>query len=160
MNLAQEEVEKAMAAGAFGISTGLILPPGCYSFIEELMELTRVVGDKGGLYFSHIRSEDETLIESIGEVIKIGHETSASVHISHFKAAGKENWNKSAQALDIIENTRVLGKKVTADMYPYLASCTTIGVLLPDWAHEGGIEATLKRLRANMMSEEWTKEKD
>ncbi|NNF98698.1 MAG: D-aminoacylase [Desulfobacteraceae bacterium] len=143
----RSEVEKAMDAGAFGISSGLIYPPGCYSSTEELIDLSRVVANRGGFYFSHIRGENETLGDAVAEAISIGRETGVSVQISHFKAAGKANWPLSAQTLRQIEEARSRGIDVSSDMYPYLAGSTSLVTMLPEWAHDGGPKATLERLK-------------
>jgi N-acyl-D-amino-acid deacylase len=68
------------------------------------------------------------------------------VQISHFKAAGRDNWGKSAQALELIDQARIEGLDVTTDMYPYLAGRTGLSAALPEWAQEDGKEAILKRL--------------
>lgn len=149
----QAEVLRAMESGAIGVSSGLTYPPGSYSRTEELIELVRPVGQRGGYYFSHIRSEGETLLEAIAEAIRIGHETGAAVQISHLKAAGRLNWSKAEQALDLIDRARDEGLDVTCDMYPYLASSTGLTMLAPDWAHEGGKAALLERLADPMTRE-------
>lgn len=142
----QAKVRQALDEGAVGISTGLIYPPGSYASTEELIAVTRPVGDRGGFYFSHIRGEGETLLEAVAEAIRIGRETGASVEISHFKATGQANWHKSAEALALIEQARAEGLDVTADLYPYVASSTGLSATLPAWAHEGGRPALLARL--------------
>ena len=142
----QAEVVKAMDEGAIGVSTGLIYPPGSYASTEELIAITRPAGERNGFYFSHIRGEGDTLLEAVAEAIRIGRETGAAVQISHFKAAGRDNWGKSDQALELIDQARAEGLDVTADMYPYLAGSTSLTAALPEWAQEGGKEAILKRL--------------
>jgi N-acyl-D-amino-acid deacylase len=139
-------VAGAMAQGAIGLSTGLIYPPGSFTVSEELIELTQTVGERNGYYFSHIRGESDTLLEAIEEAINIGRETGASVQVSHFKAAPKDNWEKSAQGLQLIEQARAEGLDVTADLYPYRAGSTTLVTMLPEWAHVGGPAEILKRL--------------
>ena len=146
MTRMQNEVVKAMESGAIGVSTGLIYPPGCYASTEELVAFTQPAGERNGFYFSHIRGESETLLESIAEAIRIGRETGAAVQISHFKAARRANWSKAPHALELIDQARAEGLDVTADMYPYPASSTGLATLLPQWVREGGNEATLKRL--------------
>jgi N-acyl-D-amino-acid deacylase len=148
MRRMQEEVVKAMESGAIGVSTGLLYPPGSYASTEELIEFTRPAGERNGFYFSHIRGDEgKTLLEAGGEAIRIGRESGAAVQISHFKASGEQNWPKSAQALELIDRAREEGLDVSADLYPYLASNTGLSALLPEWAEEGGKEATLKRLQ-------------
>ena len=139
-------VDEAMADGAIGLSTGLIYPPGSFTATEELIELTQAVASRNGYYFSHIRGESDTLLEAIDEAIRIGRETGVSVQISHFKAAPKDNWEKSARGLSLIEKARNQGLDVTADLYPYRAGSTTLVTMLPQWAHVGGPAEILKRL--------------
>jgi len=136
-----------MEAGAFGLSTGLIYPPGSFASTGELVEVTRPVGEAEGIYFSHIRGEGDTLLEAITEAIEIGRKSGASVHISHYKAAGVDNWPKAAKGLELIDQARAEGLDVTADMYPYLAGSTSLIFLLPEWAHEGGKDAIAARLQ-------------
>jgi len=142
----RREAIAAMEQGAFGLSTGLIYPPGSFTGTEELIELIEIVGERKGFYFSHIRGEGQTLLEAVKEAIFIGRKTGASVQISHFKAARRENWEKSRQALELIRQAQSEGLDVTADLYPYLAGSTTLGTMLPEWAHAGGPQETLKRL--------------
>ena len=142
----QKLVARAMDEGAFGISTGLIYPPGSYASTAELIEVTRPVGERGGYYFSHIRGEGETLLEAVSEAVRIGREAGAAVEVGHFKATGRANWDKLPQAIAILERARAEGLDVTADTYTYTAGSTTVLSLLPEWAQEGGRDATLQRL--------------
>ncbi|MEM2728390.1 MAG: amidohydrolase family protein, partial [Candidatus Bathyarchaeia archaeon] len=140
-------VENAMLDGAIGMSTGLIYPPSSYAKTEEIVELAKVVAKHGGIYASHIRGEGETLLEAVREAIRIGEEANLPVEISHFKSSGKRNWGKIKEAAELIEEARARGVDVTADQYPYTASSTNLSALLPDWAHEGGSEKLLERLK-------------
>lgn len=142
----QASVNQSMDEGAIGVSTGLIYPPGSYARTEELIDLTRPIGKRGGFYFSHIRGEGDTLLEALEEALRIGRETGAKVHISHYKAAGRENWGKAAPGLKLIDQAIAEGMKVTADMYPYLAGSSSLTAMLPEWAQEGGPAAQMKRL--------------
>jgi N-acyl-D-aspartate/D-glutamate deacylase len=146
MQQMQGLLEEALDSGAFGLSTGLIYPPGSYTSTEELVGLVRPVGERQGLYFSHARGEAETLLDAYGEAIEIGRRTGAAVQISHFKAAGKENWDKASRALALLDRAHADGLDVSADMYPYLAGSTYLAALLPKWAAEGGVLGILKRL--------------
>jgi N-acyl-D-aspartate/D-glutamate deacylase len=140
-------VIRAMQQGAIGLSTGLIYPPGSFTSTEELIELTKVVGDRNGFYFSHIRGEGGTLLEAVEEAIRVGRETGASVQISHFKAARQSNWGKSEKALDLIRQAQSTGLDITADLYPYRAGSTSLATLLPEWTHIGGPAKILERLK-------------
>src|SRR2546425_743999 len=96
--------------------------------------------------FRSIRGEGATLLDAVGEAIRVGREGELSVQVSHIKAAGRPNWGKVADALALIDAARAEGLDVMADVYPYTASSTTLRTLLPDWALEGGLEAMLQRL--------------
>jgi len=142
----QRLMADAMEDGAWGLSTGLIYAPGSYASTEEIVEVARVAGRHRGFYASHIRGEGATLLDAVGEAIRVGREGELSVQVSHIKAAGRPNWGKVADALALIDAARAEGLDVMADVYPYTASSTTLRTLLPDWALEGGVEAMLQRL--------------
>ena len=142
----KKRLAQAMEEGAFGISTGLIYPPGCYAETDELVELSRVVASYGGIYASHIRDEGEKLLESVKEAIEIGEEAGLPVEISHHKAEGKANWGKVKESLKMIEDVRGRGIDITCDVYPYVASSTGLSAEIPQWAHEGGTEKLVQRL--------------
>jgi N-acyl-D-amino-acid deacylase len=142
----QAVAAQAMEEGAFGLSTGLIYPPGSFTSTDEIATVARSVGDRGGIYFSHIRGEADTLLDALGEAVRIGRESGAAVQISHFKVAGRRNWETLDRALGLIDQARAEGLDVTADLYPYMAGSTTLSALLPPWAHAGGREAVLERL--------------
>ena len=135
-----------MDAGAWGMSTGLAYTPGSYADLDEVVSLTRLVGERAGFYFSHIRSEDEHLLESVAEAIEIGRRSGAKSQISHLKAAWPENWDKLERALALIDTARQDGVQVAADMYPYPAASQRLASLLPVTAQEGGRQATIDRL--------------
>jgi N-acyl-D-amino-acid deacylase len=142
-------VKEAMEAGAFGMSTGLIYAPQTYATTEELVELARVVGQYGGLYFSHIRGEGKTLMEAVREFIRIVEESGCrGGQIAHFKVSGKKYWGKSVEALRLVEEANEKGINVTYDSYPYDRGFSSLVTALPPWAREGGLEITLQRLEA------------
>jgi N-acyl-D-amino-acid deacylase len=142
----KELTAEAMKAGAYGISTGLIYPPGIFAKTKELIEVTKVAAEYGGVYATHIRGEGRALIKSVKEAITIGAKAGAPVHISHHKAANKAVWGKSRTTLKMIEKARVAGVDVTYDQYPYRAGATSLVTVLPPWTHDGGIEKLLARL--------------
>ncbi|MBI5653140.1 MAG: D-aminoacylase [Chloroflexi bacterium] len=143
----QKLIAQAMDDGAWGLSTGLIYPPGVFARTDEIIELSRAVAARGGLYFSHIRGEGATLLDAINEVITIAREANISAEIAHFKAAGQLNWDKAARAIELVEHARAAGLRVDADMYPYAAGSTTLTALLPNWVLAGGVPGLLARLR-------------
>jgi N-acyl-D-amino-acid deacylase len=140
------EVRRAMDDGAVGLSTGLIYAPGVFADTDELVDLARAAGETGGFYASHIRGEGDTLLPAIAEAIDVGRRAAVPVEVSHLKAAGRSNWPKMAEAIELIEAARAEGLDVTADMYPYPAGSTALSALLPAWVHAGGRESFLARL--------------
>lgn len=151
-------VEDGLDEGAFGLSTGLEYTPGRYTPTSEIVEMARVVARRGGLYASHIRNEETTLLEAVDEAIGIGRRSGVRVQVSHLKAAGRENWVKQQGALDLIASARQAGTDVLADAYPYTAYSTTLTILLSAEALEGGTPALMTRLadptwRARMRKE-------
>jgi N-acyl-D-amino-acid deacylase len=140
-------IADAMAEGAFGLSTGLVYAPGCYAETDELIELALVVKRAGGMYFSHIRGESDSVLEAAQEAITIGERAGVAVQISHLKTAGYANWEKTPHLLDLLDQAIKRGLDVTGDMYPYTAGATSLGALLPPWVHAGGLAKLLPRLR-------------
>ncbi len=147
MTQMKDRIAEAMQSGAIGMSTGLVTPPGTYSQTEEIIELAKVVARHGGIYASHIRGEAGTLIDAVAEALRIGREAKLPVQISHHKAAGKENWGKTRVTLRMIENAVAKGQQVRMDVYPYGAGSAGLSQLVPPWAHDGGTQAMLERLR-------------
>ena len=138
-------VAEAMEAGAFGMSSGLVYPPGRYASKEELIELCRVVAKYGGFYASHIRGERETIVEATAEAIEIGERAGVPVQISHHPAK-IGGWGKSKDTLRLIEEARLRGVDVTCDLHPYVAGSTGLSALLPAWVQEGGAGKIIERL--------------
>jgi N-acyl-D-aspartate/D-glutamate deacylase len=142
-----ELAEKAMREGAWGMSTGLIYVPGTYADTAELIAIAKVVGRHGGIYASHIRNEGTGLIDAVREALEIGREAELPVHVSHFKASGRQAWGSIRAAAQLIEQAREAGQRATADQYPYIASSTSLEAMtIPTWAREGGSQALLARL--------------
>lgn len=143
-------VEQAMREGAVGFSTGLIYIPGTYSKTPEVVGLARAAAKYNGVYSSHIRNEgnDEHggVFAAITEAIEIGRAAGMPVEISHFKVANKRLWGQSTRTIEMVERARGEGLDVTVDQYPYSASSTNLGVLLPSWSLAGGPDEMQKRL--------------
>ena len=142
----QDLIRRSMREGAVGLSTGLIYPPCCFADTTELIELCRAVAEFDGVFVAHMRSESDYLEDAVAEMIEIGRKSGVRVHISHFKAAGRENWQVIDGVLEMVRIARAEGMRLTADQYPYTAGSTMLGAILPPWAHAGGIEETLSRL--------------
>jgi len=139
-------VEEEMQEGALGIGTALIYPPGRYARTDELIALCKVVGRYDGLYISHMRSEGDQFLECLEELLTIGAEAGCRAEVYHLKAAGQHNWPKMKLAIERIEQARVEGHPVTADMYPYTAGGTSLAASIPPRFHVGGPTALHERL--------------
>ena len=144
----QEYVAKAMEDGAFGLSTGLIYPPGCFSKMEEIAEVTKAIEPYGGFYESHMRDEADGIISSVQEVLEIGRRANVPVQIVHHKICGRKNWQiKGHATLAAIRKARREGVDITVDQYPYTASATTLTSFLPKWTMAGGMDKMIARLK-------------
>ncbi|MFX1358205.1 MAG: amidohydrolase family protein [Promethearchaeota archaeon] len=144
----EEYIIEAMKAGAFGMSTGLIYAPQVYAKTEEIIRCAKVITNYNGLYFSHIRDEGNYVLEAIKEVIEIVKKSGCrGGHIAHHKVSGKNNWGKSIQTIQLIEEANSQGISISYDQYPYNRGMTNLSTLLPPWVHEGGMESLLEKLK-------------
>lgn len=149
----KEEIEsmkrlaaEALEQGVFGISSGLEYTPGSFASTEEITELCRVMKTYGGIYTTHMRNEDDRVLEAIEEAIGIAMGAEIPLNISHLKLQGKDNWNKIENAFELIQRAINSGMKITFDRYPYTAFSTGLSNLFPLWSREGGTEKFMKRL--------------
>ena len=136
----------ALADGAWGMSTGLVYPPGSYAVTDEIVAVGAALQPVDGLYASHIRNENDGLSEALGEAIEIGRRLGVRVQVSHLKAAGRANHGRAGEALAILDAARARGQRVFQDAYPYTAGSTLLTQLLPPWVHAGGTAALVARL--------------
>lgn len=139
-------VRQAMEDGAVGVSTSLIYPPAVYAETDELIELARVAGEYGGVYFTHMRNESHAVLDAIREALEIGDGAGVPVHIYHLKAAGQENWPLMAEAIALIDSTRSAGMDVTADIYPYIRNGIGLSSFLHPRHYSEGTSAFLATL--------------
>jgi len=139
-------VRAAADQGAVGFSTGLIYAPGSYATTEEVEALVATAAACGLTYSTHVRNESHGVLAAIDEAIGIARRAGARLQISHIKAMGRANHGRVGQILERIDAAVADGVDVTADVYPYTASSTTLTSRLPDWALGGGTSALLERL--------------
>jgi len=143
-------VAQAMQEGALGLSTGLFYVPGTYANTDEVVELSKVAAEYGGVYESHIRDESNYnigLIAAVQEVIDISRRAEIPVHIAHIKALGVDLWGQSQAVISLIEEAQAEGMQISADQYPWLASGIQIHkAIVPSWALEGTEEDIQARL--------------
>jgi dihydroorotase/N-acyl-D-amino-acid deacylase len=142
----KDMVAQGMREGAFGLSTGLLYIPGTYSKTEEVVELAKVAAASGGIYTSHLRNEGLGLLSGVAEALEIGRQAKIPVVLTHHKAVGQKMWGKSVVTLRMVDSARRAGTDVMIDQYPYTASSTGFGVLVPAWAQAGGTAEFRKRL--------------
>jgi N-acyl-D-amino-acid deacylase len=135
-----------MADGDVGFSTGLQYVPGTYAKLSEVITLTQVAANAGGIYASHMRNEGTQLESSIADTIRVGEATGARVEISHLKVDSPKRWGASASALGLIAAARARGIDVRADQYAYTAASSSLSIRFPAWALEGGQAAIAGRL--------------
>lgn len=136
-----------LEAGAWGMSLGLEYAPGCFADTDELSELASVVKEYDGLVPCHMRSEGLHIDEAIDELTEIGRRSGARVHISHLKLDNYQVHGRAAHVWNRIEAAGRSGVRISADMYPYTASCTTLTIRCPRWSQDGGDEATAAALQ-------------
>jgi len=140
-------VREAMKDGTVGVSTALQYPPAPYAKTEELIALAAEGGKFGGIYSTHMRSEGDSVLESIDEALRIGREAHVPVEIWHIKVAGKNNWGRMPEVVAKINAARAAGADVTADTYAYTAWFNDFSAFVPPWAHDGGTSKLIERLK-------------
>ena len=139
-------LEEDMAAGAFGLSTGLQYETGNFSTTAEVVALAKVSARLGGRYISHMRDEESELMSSLQEVIDVGRETGAPVQVSHLKIGARKLWGTSDKVLKLMDDARASGVDITADIYPYTYWQSTMRVMFPNKIYDDrkGLESKLK----------------
>jgi dihydroorotase/N-acyl-D-amino-acid deacylase len=140
-------VDTMMEQGALGLSTALLYAPAIYAPTEELIGLARAARRHGGIYASHIRNEAAHEDDALDEVFRIAQAADIPAEIWHFKAAGQPQWGRMPHLIQRIDSARAAGLDVTADQYPYIAAATSLDASIPQWAHAGGTDSLLARLR-------------
>jgi N-acyl-D-amino-acid deacylase len=140
-------VARAMEQGAMGLSTALLQPPSSFATTANLIELAKVAQQYGGLYSSHIRDEGEGVFTAIDEAIQVGTGAKIRVDIIHLKIAHKKLWGRVNEIIAMIQKARDAGYDIQANVYPYTAGQNNLSSIVPPWAHDGGREKMVERLR-------------
>jgi N-acyl-D-amino-acid deacylase len=140
-------VADAMRDGAFGLSTSLQYAPAPYASTEELIALASEAGRFGGIYSTHMRSEQTGIMQALDETIRIGREAHVPVEIWHLKTAGKPMWGRMKEVVAKIEAARASGVDVAADTYAYTAWFNSFSAFVPPWAHDGGDAKLIERMK-------------
>ena len=144
-------LRETMEEGSFGLSTGLDYPPGAYADTNELIELSKVVAEKGGFYHTHTRAQLRRVshLAPFKEAVDIGRGSGVPVHLTHYRQPA-QGTGSHFDYLGLVEDSRDEGIDVTFDCYTYVFSGTKILIEVPNWAKDGG-PAILKE---NLRSEE------
>jgi len=143
----KELVRQAMRDGAIGVSTALQYAPAPYAKTEELIALAAEASKYGGIYATHMRSESDAVLAAIDEALRIGKEAHIPVEIWHIKVAGKENWGRMPEVIAKINAARTQGIDVSANTYAYTAWFNSMSAFVPPWAHDGGDDKLVERLK-------------
>ena len=151
-------VRDAMQQGAVGVSSALEYTPAMYAKTPELIELAKAAVEYGGIYVTHIRNEQEKVVEAVLEAADIGRAAKIPVEIWHLKTNEKPNWGKMPEIVRLIQQHRNQGLDMTADVYPYIAFGNSLSATLPGWVQEGGTEKMLTRLKDPMTRKQVRKE--
>jgi len=139
-------VERALADGACGTSSGLEYTPGAFASLDELVALCRPNASRRLPYATHMRNEDDRVLEAIDESIAVARGAGCPLQISHLKTQGPRNWPKLDEVFRRVDNARRAGVDVAFDRYPYIAYATGLTNLFPVASRDGGIDAFLARL--------------
>ena len=138
---------EAMEDGAFGLSSQLMTPPGLLATTDQIVELCSVVREYGGIYSSHIRNEGLGVFKAVKQAIEIGERGGVPVDIIHIKIADQQYWGRMDEVIELIESARKRGVNVQANVYPYTRGNNSLGSIIPPWAHEGGWDTMISRLK-------------
>jgi N-acyl-D-amino-acid deacylase len=147
MDAMKIEVRKAIEQGCCGVSTGLEYTPGSFASTEELWEMMKAAPEPFRLYASHMRNEDNKLLEALEEAIRICRNSGARLQVSHLKAQNKTNWHKQEITIQMMEAAIAEGIETHCDRYPYVAFQTGMANLFPLWSRDGGTEKFIARLK-------------
>jgi N-acyl-D-aspartate/D-glutamate deacylase len=139
-------LRESLEAGAYGLSVGLIYPPGMYSDTAELIALAEIVAAADGLFTAHIRGSSETLSAATAELVSIARATSVRTHHSHLEAVGVSFWPEIEQVLAVEDDARGKGLPISHDVFPYTRAATMMSAIFPPWSLSGGVQALLERL--------------
>ncbi|HSF14190.1 MAG TPA: D-aminoacylase [Vicinamibacteria bacterium] len=136
----------ALENGALGISSGLEYTPGGFASADEIAELCAIMRGTRGLYATHLRNEDDRVVESVEEAVLIAERAGVGLHISHLKCQGRRNWDKVDRLFEVLDAAEARGVSVSLDRYPYIAYSTSLANLMPLWSREGGTPKFIERL--------------
>jgi N-acyl-D-aspartate/D-glutamate deacylase len=140
-------IAQAMEEGAMGLSTSLLQPPSSFATTANLIELAKIARQHGGIYSTHIRDEGEGVFRSVEEAIQVGKGANIPVDIIHMKIAHQKLWGRANEIIGLVQQGRDAGHDIRANVYPYTAGQNNLSSIVPPWAHDGGREQMIARLK-------------
>lgn len=143
----QALVDEAMQQGAMGLSSQVMMPPGSLAKTDDLVALCEVVAKHGGIYSTHIRNEGLKVFEAVKEAIEVGERAGVPVDVIHLKIADQQYWGRMDEVIHLFEAARKRGVNVQANVYPYTRGNNNLVSITPPWAHEGGKQKLIERLK-------------
>ena len=143
----QALLDEGMRDGAYGLSSMLAMPPGALATTDDIVTLCQVVHAHGGIYSTHNRHEGTDVLSAVKEAIAIGERARVPVDVIHLKIAEQSLWGKMNELVALIDAARQRGVNVQANVYPYTRGNNNLASIIPPWAHEGGTEKMLERLK-------------
>jgi N-acyl-D-amino-acid deacylase len=139
---------ESLDQGAFGLSTGLTLPPSSYGDTDEVVAIARTLAARPGrLYCSHVRGDTVDGPTGMREAVEIGRRADVPVHLAHMAVNDPRRWGTASDVMAEIDAAARDGVDITCDVYPYAASSSGFSQCLPGWAQSGGRLDTVARLR-------------
>lgn len=155
---AYDVIDKALSAGASGVSVGIMYIPECYTSTEEYARILSAVGKHHSVVTAHIRGEGDSMVKSVEEIIEIGRRAGCAVEISHFKSCGMKNWRKDIfTAIGLINKARAQGQDVSCDFYPYEGGSTSLTTMVPPKFVAGDMKRALEKMGTPEGIEEFRK---
>ena len=151
-------VDEAMRDGAMGLSSQVMFPPGSLATTDDLVELCKVVKPYGGIYSTHIRNEGIGVFDSVKEAIAIGERAGVPVDVIHLKIADQKFWGRMDEVIALIAAARKRGVNVQANVYPYTRGNNNLVSIIPPWAHEGGRQKLIARLKDRQLRDRMKKD--
>jgi N-acyl-D-amino-acid deacylase len=140
-------LNEALSEGALGLSSMLAAPRELAITTSDLVDLCSVVKKHGGLFSSHIRNEGTEVLAAVREAIEIGERSGVPVDIIHLKIADQSLWGRMPEIVALFDDARNRGVNVQANVYPYTRGNNDLVSIIPPWAHEGGVNRLIERLR-------------
>ena len=140
-------LDEQLSQGAFGLSLGLIYPPGSFCDTDELVALAEMVASHDKMLAVHMRNENKGVFDALDEMLSVAKKTGVRLEISHLKLMGTGQWGQANKLLHKLELARAQGVRVHGDQYPYTASNSGLTSCLPVWVADGGPAKLIERLQ-------------